>query len=53
MIVGELLGRISSSELTEWLALYLLEHEEETQREVDRQAEQGRHSVLAGMRPTR
>ena len=41
MTVTELLDRISSSELTEWLALYKIESEE--QQEANQRAQQGHH----------
>ena len=40
MTVGELLGRITSSELTEWAALYGIEAAERA--EADRQQAEGR-----------
>ena len=53
MTVGEFLARVSSAELTEWVALYLLEHEEEKQREVERGALAGVSRQLSRPRPRR
>lgn len=47
MTVAELLARISSSELTRWMALTLVEGEEAKQRELDRNAAAGTQATLA------
>jgi hypothetical protein len=41
MTVGELLARVSSRELTEWQAHFILCNEESEQREMVRSAESG------------
>lgn len=41
MTVAEFLARASSSEITEWIALYILENEEHTARELKRATERG------------
>ena len=53
LTVGELLARISSAELTEWVAIYLLENEEAKQREVERQVKSGVRGQLSRPRPRR
>jgi hypothetical protein len=40
MTVAELLGRMSSRELSEWIAFYSLKQKEETQRDLQHKAEQ-------------
>ena len=51
MTVGELLARAGSREITEWMALYLLEHEEEAGRELERRNAANKQAVLS--RPPR
>jgi hypothetical protein len=41
MTVGELLSRISSYELTEWIAFYQLEHEDQEKAERDARRREG------------
>ena len=53
MTVGELLARISSAELTEWVAVYLLENEEAKQRDVERQVQSGVSRQLSRPRARR
>lgn len=38
MTVAELLGRISSAELAEWMALYKLEYDESLERGLEQRA---------------
>ncbi len=51
MTVGELQRRMTSREFTEWVALMVLESEEETARELKRRAERGLQAQRA--RPAR
>lgn len=41
MTVAQLLGSLDSSELTEWMAHFALEHEERVRAEVERKAQEG------------
>lgn len=50
MTVGEFLARVSSAELTEWMALCLLENEEAQERELLRRNEAGMARTLASPR---
>jgi hypothetical protein len=51
MTVGELLERVSSSELTEWIAIYTLEHEDQMRRDLERDANNNHSQVMS--RPRR
>lgn len=53
MTVGELLARISSSELTEWMAVYTLEADEARERELERLTRDGINQTLASPRRRR
>lgn len=41
MTVGELQSRMTSGEFTEWVALMILENDEEKAREMNRRVQQG------------
>lgn len=53
MTVGELLARMSSSEITEWIAIYLIENEEAKERELERRNQAANRQTLSRPRTRR
>jgi hypothetical protein len=51
MTVGEFLARVSSEELTQWIALLLLEAQEQRDAEIERKTLSGHQSVMSRPRP--